>query len=645
MRQITRLAAVLASFLLAAAAPAQPPSPVQVSVSTDVEAVAPGERFVIAVVMDHDEHFHSWPSADQDVLPPEIAALALRTELSITGEGLPIVAGDVQWPEPELAPVPNLDPNGDGGSVMVPTYKDRAISYIPVQVQDDAPEGELIIPISLFFQACDDTTCYMPESHDLSVTVTVSRGPIDTAARTTTDFRDFDATAFEALSEERPSAPAPAPEAPEPEGTNAATFFGLNVTGGLLLLALFGLIGGFVLNLTPCVLPVIPIKIMTLSQHAGESRLRTLFLGVWMALGVIAFWLALGVPVAFINGVSDPSRIFGVWWVTLSIGLIIGVMGVGIMGAFTFQLPQKVYMVNPKADSAWGSFVFGVMTAVLGLPCFGFVAGALVPAALTQGPMVVLTLFTSMGVGMASPYLLLSAFPGLIEKLPRTGPASELVKQVMGLLLIAAAVYFIGAGVFALLKSDPVRAASLPWWAKTIHWWLIALCGLGAGGWLVFRTFQISSKTLPRLTFAMIALLLTGGGIVLGVNRTNKAMHDFWLPYEPATLAEAVDSGKVVVIDFTADWCINCQVLKATILDRDPVKGELRSEGVVPLIADLTSTKAPGWGRLSELGRTGIPTLAIYGPGLDEPWVSNAYTSDQVLKALADARGDVARVP
>lgn len=637
MRPISRLAAILASLLCAGAVSAQPLSPVVVSIEASSDTVAPGDRLVIGVVMDHEEHYHSWPSADDDVLPPEIEPFALRTELSVSPDGLPITAGPVQWPPLEPAPVPNLAPDATTPSVMVPTYQGRAVSYIPILIHDDAPEGQLDIPVTLFFQSCDDTSCSMPETHDLTVSVRVANDAPQAPIPAGGDFAAFDAAVFDTM-----TVGATAPSTGSP---SSGTFFGLEVGGGLILLALFGMIGGFILNLTPCVLPVIPIKIMTLSHHAGESRLRTLFLGVWMALGVIAFWLAIGIPVAFLEGAfKDPSRIFGIWWVTLGIGLIVGVMGVGIMGAFTFQLPQKVYMFNPKADNAWGSFLFGVMAAILGLPCFGFVAGALVPAALTQGSGVVLVLFTSMGIGMAAPYLVLSAFPGLIDRLPRTGPASELVKQVMGILLFAAAIYFIGSGVFAFLKSDPVRAASLPWWSKTIHWWAIAVCSLGAGGWLVFRTFQISTKTAPRVVFSLVALLFVGGGVVLGVNRTNKAMHDFWLPFEQAALADAVDSGKVVVVDFTADWCINCQFLKATILDRDPVKSQLRSDGVVPLIADLTSTKAPGWVQLNDLGRTGIPTLAIYGPGLEQPWVSSAYTSDQVIRALEEARGTLARV-
>jgi thiol:disulfide interchange protein DsbD len=641
-----RLPAVLSAIivlvlLLPGVATAQPPSPVSVSARADRSSAAPGDRVVVAVILDHEMHFHTWPSEAQDVLPPDLAAMAIRTEIELRAEGLPIDVGPVQWPTPSPAPVPDL--SGGGGTIMAPTYQGRAIADIPIIVDAEAEPGTLNLPVRVHYQACNDQTCYAPTTETPKATVEIVRA--DAAASTTGGaFAGFDAGVFDDASvwgAPTDSSDGAASGANVPGTRSEATFFSISVAGaGLVLIGILGFAGGLILNLTPCVLPVIPIKILTLSQHAGQSRARTLFLGIWMALGVIGFWVAIGVPVAILlEAFPDPSRLFGIWWVTVPVGLIIGAMGVGIMGAFSINLPKQVYMVNPKADSAWGSFLFGVMTAVLGLPCFGFVAGALVPAAITQGRDVVLVLFTSMGVGMAAPYFLLSAFPGLIKKMPRTGPASELVKQIMGLLLIAAAFYFIGAGVFALIKSDPVRAASLPWWAKSVQWWLITLASVGAGGWLLLRTIQITKRPVPRVAFGLVAMLFIGAGVVLSVNRTNKALHDFWSPYTAEVLEGSINDGKVVVIDFTADWCINCQFLKATILERDPVKAQLRSDGVVPLIADLTSNAAPGWGKLNDLGRTGIPTLAIYGPGLAEPWVANAYTSDQVMRALDEARG------
>ena len=436
----------------------------------------------------------------------------------------------------------------------------------------------------------------------------------------------------------------------------AGTFFGIALPGGgfggLLVLGLLGAAGGLVLNLTPCVLPVIPIKVMTLSQHAGEHRGKAAMLGFWMALGVVAFWAALAIPVLTLQNFTDPSRIFGIWWLTAGIGLLIAIMSLGLMGMFQINLPQKVYMVNPKADTPWGSFVFGVMTAILGLPCFGFVAGALVPAAITQGTAFVIILFFSMGVGMALPYLVLSIFPQLVNKLPRTGPASELVKQIMGLLLLAAAAYFIGSGLIALV-------ASKPYLAKLLHIWVAALFGIGAGGWLMIKTFEISKKPLNRGVFGIIALIIAAVGLLVANRFTSDAKEEYeirqaaldeaaisgglllttWNDYRPQLMQQAIDEGKVVIQDFTAEWCINCKVLEKTVLGSAAVKAEFAKDDTIMFKVDLTGNNPEGDQALKDLGRTGIPTLAIYGPGLETPWVANAYTIDQVVDAITRARG------
>jgi len=419
--------------------------------------------------------------------------------------------------------------------------------------------------------------------------------------------------------------------------------------GALLAVAA---IGGGLLNLTPCVLPVIPIKIMTISQHAGSPG-RSWYLGLWMAAGVIAFWLGLGIPVAFVSGFVDPSQIFGIWWVTAGIGAVIVLMALGLMGMFQITLPQRVYMVNPKADNAQGSFLFGVMTAVLGLPCFGFVAGALLAGAATMPWYQVLAIFFFLGVGMALPYLVLSAKPSWVEKIPRTGPASELVKQVLGLLLVAAGAYFIGSGLIGLVSERP-------WMGRQLHWWAVALFVLLAGGWLVYRTFQISRKPAPRIVFTLLSLSISAAIFVYVSDQTASAKESFlerqgamqaaaesgelltttWIEYTPALHERALDEGYTVVLDFTAEWCLNCKALKAAVLNKDPVKSRLREDSVVSMTVDLTSRSAPGWTLLrDELGQTGIPLLVVEKKGA-ERWMSNAYTSGQVLSALDRAQAE-----
>jgi thiol:disulfide interchange protein len=610
---------------------------VTVSASASMTRVSPGGPFAIAVVMDFKPGWHAWPSAAQDVLPESVAQFAIRTTVDVTNADWLGGLGTTQWPEPHEEANPLGDPP------TVPAYSGRSIIYVPLSVAEDAEPGVRTLEVTLGWQACDDTVCLQPESRTLEVEFEVVADP--SAAEGAADaslFEGFDPAGFTTIGSVGAGAgPDPAVSGP------GAEFFGVRLTflegpGGWIGLLLLAALGGIVLNLTPCVLPVIPIKVMTLTKHAGEHRARTLLLGAWMAAGVVAFWVALGIPAVLFSSFSDPSKIFGIWWVTGGIGVLLALMSLGLMGMFSITLPQKAYMVNPNADTAFGSFLFGVMTGVLGLPCFGFVAGALLSAAATWPQAVTLGVFGGIGIGMAAPYLVLAAKPSLMKWVPKTGPASELVKQVMGLLLLAASAFFIGAGALAFIGGRPEWLVDLPWWGRVVHIWIIALLAILAGGWLLVRTLQITKKPGFRVVFALVGVVIGGAATAYAADASLKAKNDFWLPYTVELWAEAIDEGEVVVMDFTAEWCLNCKALKAAVLNREPVKGELLSERVTPIIADLTSDRAAGWDKLRELGQTGIPTLAIWGPGLgaEGVWISNAYTAEQVMQAIRSARGD-----
>ncbi|MFG0286201.1 MAG: protein-disulfide reductase DsbD domain-containing protein [Phycisphaerales bacterium JB039] len=646
-------------------APAQPPAPafdpddpVNVSAIAWSDEVAPGSQTVVAVILDHAEHMHTWPAAAQNALPPDLASFAINTDIALADPPAWLaLAQPIQWPEPSKAPVPS--PTGDG-AVDAPVFQGRAVAFVALTIAPDAPAGAAELRLTVSYQACDDAMCFAPEQKTVAVPVSITPGAVP-AIEPDPIFGAWEGFTGAGVDQGPGDRAASDPEsAAEPEGPArvAPAFFGLRLPSpetplGMAVVLLASVAGGFVLNLTPCVLPVIPIKVMTLSQHGGDRR-HTLILGAWMAAGVVAFWVGIGIPAALVAGFTDPSQIFGIWWLTFGIGVLIALMALGLFGAFSLNLPKAVYAVNPKADTPSGSFVYGVMTGVLGLPCFGFVAGALLSGAALLPPLLVIAIFGAIGAGMALPYFVLAMKPALIEKIPRTGPASELVKQVMGLLLFAAAAYFIGSGLIGLV-------AEQPWMGKMLHWWAVAIFSILAGLWLLLRTFQITSKPIPRVSFAILAVLTGGIATLYAVSSTSSARDIYekrqlaldapagqgalvtstWIPYDPALFDRARQEGYIVVLDFTAEWCIICKSLKAAVLSREPVKAALASDRVVSMTVDLTSRSAPGWKTLQALGQTGIPTLAIYTPGQDTPWIANNYTRQQVVEALQRAGAEV----
>ena len=624
LRAVLTALAVFSVLLPTTTHAAQPgPDDPEVVVSAEIRhsSVAPGDESAIAVIFDHAEGFHTYPPEPMKQGPKELIEPLLGLSVQVTDAG-GLETESALFPEPHRIDVPPALGGEPGQTYTV--YEDRAIVYVPITIPDDAEVGSTVtLELRASHQACNDQFCLAPFDTELSVNVAIGE---------TTEPDPEVAELFEGYEERAAS------------GTAAVSTGGGEIEGastgiaGLIVLAILAFAGGLVLNMTPCVLPVIPIKVMTITQHGG-SKGKTLFLGVMMAAGVVAFWVGIGLPVAILAGAWDPTQLFSIWWVTMGIGLIIAAMSVGIMGAFNINLPKQVYMVNPKADTPQGSFVFGIMTAILGLPCFGFVAGALLAGAASMPWWQIMTIFAGLGVGMASPYLVLAAFPKLLDAMPRTGPASELVKQVMGLLMLAAAAYFIGSGALGL-AADLNNGEPLAWWGKTIHWWFIALFALAAGGWLAYRTVRITTSTPHRAAFAALGLIFAAGGVGAATSTTMKLYTDYWVPYTEEAMAAALESDKVVVLDFTAEWCLNCKALEATVLNTKEVGGMLRGDTVVPIKADLTSRKADGWDKLKELGRTGIPLLAVFGPGLEEPWLSSAYTSGQVLDAIERARGE-----
>lgn len=581
--------------------------PVSVRTAWSRDAARPGETVALAVVFELEREWHINPSAEQipaalDFLIPTGMAASLRPQ----GAGASI--GQAQFPSPRVITV-----NYTGQPTSLPVYADEAIVYLPVTIAADLGPGDVQAEVQVRYQTCNATTCLPPKTITLSTVLSVTA--------------DGGRAINEALFAGYTSSLTEPPQAPPTSAPTGDASVGVSTLASFVGVLLLAFVGGMLLNVMPCVLPVIPIKILGL-VHTQPDRARRLVLGAVMALGVLAFWLALGAALAGLSEQQAISQWFGHWQFNVGLGLFIVLMAVGMCGLFTMQLPRWMYAINPRHDSYSGAFGFGVMTGVLATPCIGPFMGAAASAVLVAGPAVTLSTFAAIGAGMAIPYFALTAWPALVSRIPRSGPANELIKQVLGLLMIAAGTFFIGTGINSLLSGGQ---RSIYQW----YWWLAAGIAVGACVWMVYRAFGLTTSRNRRVAFATIGVVLVGSSLALAYEATRPSAID-WVFYTPERLVH--ERGNVVLLDFTADWCINCKVLERTVLETRPVISAAAASDVTAIKVDLTSDESPGWRLLADHGRVGIPLLVILGPDGEEVFKADVYTPDQIAAAIESAK-------
>lgn len=610
------------------------PQNVKASATAQLGQVRPGDRLAIAVVLDHEPGFHSWPDRAQLVVPPELGedfpAIATAIEVTAVDGGLQV--GAVQWPATSEVPI---DYFMTGRPTPLVSFTGRAIAYLPVEVLANASPGPASVNFTLTYQTCDETMCYPPESPAFSVPIEIlsAGSSAQPSQADPTLFAGFNAAAL----------PEASASACEPLRTNVfGRSFSMRPCGaaGFALLLLIAALGGLLLNFTPCVLPVLPLKIMAMSQAAGEPR-RLAWLGAMMSLGVVAFWLTIGGAIAFVAGFTAISSLFQTGWFSFVVGLLVAAMALGMFGLFELRLPQSVYRFNPSQDTPQGSFLFGVMTAVLSTPCTAPFMGSAAAWAATQRASLTLATFVAIGAGMALPYFLLSLRPGLVHRMPRSGPASLVVKQVMGLFMLAVAAFFLGIPVAGWLQTPPDPPTRG-------YWWLVLLFVLIACAWMILKTFQLTRSPLRRGLFGGSGLLAAVTALALTPGLASQGPID-WVYYTPERLAAAEAESKVVVLDFTAEWCLNCKALEAGVLNQDRVVDLLAQPSVIPMKVDLTGDNPEGRAMLRQLDWVGIPLLAVFGPGTgyqDTPLKYDSYTIGTIESALESAaRRGTAELP
>ncbi len=589
--------------------------PVVVRAIPQFPAIGQGGTLVIAVEMAHNEHYHTWP-AKEVKLPDSIDEFAIRTEIGLPNDknDKPILPAfiarieSVQYPATKPGKV--ADPTAAKPTVEVPLYSGRAVSYIRLSVKPDAPLGAASMTVRVSYQSCNEQTCTPPQDEMVTIAVKiVAAGTSDLGAANEPGL-------FAGISTVTTQFPTVSP-VPVAAASDSWTFdfLGWKFTVGksaYWVILPIAFIAGFLLNLTPCVLPVIPIKVLSLQQQADNPAKLALF-GTVYCIGIVATFLVLGLLIfGLLSGgqKQDWGQIFTNPWFTGIMAAIVGVMGLGMVGLFTIRLPQAIYMINPSHDTVVGNFLLGVLTAILSTPCTGPLLGATVAWSATQSPWVGLVTFVVMGIGMASPYAALIAFPKLIAKMPRAGPGGELLKQVLGLLMLAVAAFLAG------------NLTSSEW-----TWYLVGALSCIAWLWAIIGGWRKLRSQGAKVAVTLFALLAITGS-VYGTALLVEASPIPWnvLREQPddairKAIKDARAQGKVVVIDFTAKWCTNCHFIEKSTLNSKQGRQILQSSGVAPIKVDLgNSREGNGWGVVHDIaGGGGIPLIAVFGPATDKP--------------------------
>jgi thiol:disulfide interchange protein DsbD len=369
----------------------------------------------------------------------------------------------------------------------------------------------------------------------------------------------------------------------------------------------FAFIGGVILNLMPCVFPVLGIKVMNFVERAHEERRVLRAQGLMFALGVlVAFLLLAGAMLALRAsgaqigwGFQLQSPLFVTLLACLFFLLALNLSGVYEVGAAAQRLAGSVAAGKGLRSDA---FVSGLLATAVATPCTAPFMGAAIGYTLAQPAVATLAIFTALALGMAAPVVLLAWFPRWLRWLPKPGRWMETFKQVMAFPLYATVIWLawvLGAqaGNDAVLKL------------------LLGLLLLGIAAWAYGR-WSLHGKALPVVFAALLAAaglaLAWPGKIVPGTAGTAAATGEVWQPWSREKVAQLRAEGKPVFVDFTAAWCITCQVNKRVALNRGEVLQEFGKRGVALLRADWTAQDPAITKTLAELGRNAVPVYALY---------------------------------
>ncbi len=566
-----------------------------VSVALDRTAYVAGEPAELAVRLVIEDGWHANSNR-----PTYDYLIATEVDLELPPE----------WPE--------------GAALRYPAGEMKTFSFAPAPIS--VYEGEVFVRASLAapagaapgtypiranvtYQACDDKMCLAPVTTPATVGLTVGEG----GQAANPEFFAADAGAGTG-------------------GIAQAAGSGR----GFLWFVLLGFLGGLILNAMPCVLPVLSLKVFGLVKSAEGGRRAVTTGSLATAAGIVLSFLLLA-------GAAIGARSAGIavgWGIQFQEPLFVGALAVVVLlfalnmwGLFEIPLPAALARVGSAGPSEGlaGHLVTGFFATLMATPCSAPFLGTALGFALTQDAGTTAAMFGAIGTGMASPYLLLAAFPAAGRVLPKPGPWMATFKVVMGFLLAATLVWllFVMAG---LVSAPRVAFFEIGLLAVALAVWLTSRRGSRPAG------RRIAALAAAVLAAGAVATVAQGrseaGGVTVGVAPEDRLIA--WEPFDRDRAEELSAAGSYVFVDVTADWCFTCKVNETLFIETEEVAGAFEAHGVIAMRADWTRRDDSISSYLADFGRYGIPFYVMYRPGREPHVFSELISRSAIVDLLGD---------
>ncbi len=591
-----------------------PPAPtaanrMQVSATPSHTQVQPGETFHVALdirLADGWVYYSAAPGGGED----GVAVQPARIEVSAEG---PLQAGDVRWP-----PHRPYEYTLGEETLRHNVYKGEATAFVPVTVPPDAPAGTYRVTATFGGQICGEGLCL-----ELGVTEPQSASAVVSIAGQTVAHPAWQDGRYErALAESGPA------ERGGREGRlDMARAFASDRSVAMWLA--LAVLAGLALNIMPCVLPVIPIRILSLVQMGHESRRRFVTLGLAFAGGILLFFAVLaGLNLAvrtLTEQTINVSEHFQYAPVRIAMALVLVALAANLFGVFTVVVPSRLAAADggTRGEGHVRSAGMGLMMAVLATPCSFAILAAVLAWAQVQPPWLGSLALLLLGVGMAAPHVVLTALPQWVNRLPRPGRWMELFKQAMGFLLLPVAIWLLST----------LSANAYPFWVAAYAVVLVFALWMGAQ-WVRYDA-PARKKLLVR--GSAVALAAVAGWFML---RPSAPTATPFAPYTPAAVTAAREAERPVLVKFTAAWCTSCFLIEQRVYDDPAVAAALAAANVLPLKADVTDRASAAGEFLYDRLHAAPPLTLIYPPkGPPIPLVGE-FEKDRLLEVLKGLGGE-----